>query len=51
MCYWKFFLGGVGAGEGGWNSINKIGLQVIAEKIKMFSYLHVGKCSHPRDVS
>jgi len=43
MCYWHFFEGR--------DSNNKDGLQVIAEKMKICSYLHVEKCPYPRDVS
>jgi len=33
------------------DSNNKVGLQVIAEKMKICSYIHVGKCPYPQDVS
>ena len=36
--------------EGG-DSNNKVGLQVTAQKMKISSYHHVGKCPYPRDVS
>jgi len=36
-----FFFGGGG------DSNNKVGLQAIAEKMKICSYLHVGKCPYP----
>ena len=42
-------MGGGGGVVG--NSDSKVGLHVIAEKMKMCSYLHVGKCSYPWDVS
>ena len=32
-------------------SNNKVGLQIIAEMIKIYSYLHVRKCPYPQDVS
>jgi hypothetical protein len=41
----EFFLGG---GEGlVVNSDSKVGLQIIAEKMKICSYFHVGKCPYP----
>ena len=43
MCYWIFFGGG--------DSNTTVGLQLIAEKIKIISYLPVGKCPYLRDVS
>jgi hypothetical protein len=42
----EFFL----EGKGG-DSNNKLGLQVIAEKMKICSYIHIGKCPYPQDVS
>jgi len=42
------FLSGRGLGG---NSDNKVDLQVIAEKMKMCSYFHVGKCPYLRDAS
>jgi hypothetical protein len=35
----------------GGDSNDKVGLQVTAEKMKISSYLHVGKCPYPWDVS
>ena len=45
----EFFLVGGGGVVG--NSDSKVGLHVIAEKMKICSYFHVGKCSYPWDVS
>jgi hypothetical protein len=36
---------------GGGDSNIKVGLQVIVEKMKICSYLRVGKCPYPWDVS
>jgi len=33
------------------DSNNKAGLQIIADKMKICSYLRVGKCPYPRNVS
>ena len=33
------------------NCDSKVGLHVIAEKMKICSYFHVGKCPYPWDVS
>jgi hypothetical protein len=41
---WNFLLGGG-------DTNNKVGLQVFAEKMKICSYIHVGKCPYPLDVS
>jgi hypothetical protein len=41
-----FFL----RGKGGYISNKKVGLRVIAQKMKMCSYLHVGKYSYPQDI-
>jgi len=37
--------------EGGDSNNNKVGLQVIAEKMKICSYVHVRKYPYPRYVS
>jgi hypothetical protein len=37
-------------GMGNYNN-NNVGLQVTAEKMKIISYIHVGKCPYVRDVS
>ena len=42
------FCGGNGGGK---NSSNKLGLRIIAEKMKICTYLHVGKHSYLQDVS
>ena len=43
----EFFSGG----GLGWNSDNKVGLQVIAEKMNICSYFRVGKCPYLQDFS
>jgi hypothetical protein len=47
----KIFGGGGGGGLGGRVSSRWVGLQVIAEKMKIYSYLQVVKIPYPQDDS
>ena len=48
---WKCVTGIFFLREGGDSNNNKVGLQVIAEKMKICSYVHVRKYPYPRYVS
>ena len=46
-----FFFGGLGCGVCGWVCTRWFGLQVIAENMKIYSYLHVAENPYPQDIS